>query len=178
MGFMPGVSPDAVLQRLVPRVAHSPVVPASNIHVISVPASREAAISETLAADPRVAYVEPNRMRTSTALGPNDADYSQQWALQNIQALAAWGLMPGKFLTAATAGNGRVKVAVLDTGADCTHPDFMNGGASADSASGGQTLVCFEQSLLPDYGFAIRLRMAGRSRARNAHGWHYRRLRE
>jgi thermitase len=146
---MPGVSPDAVLQRLAPRATHSPVVAASNTHVISIPASREAAISEALAADARVAYVEPNRIRTSTALGPNDANYSQQWALQNIQALAAWGLMPGKFLTAATAGNTRVKVAVLDTGADCTHPDFMNGGASADSASGGQLSFALSKAYYP-----------------------------
>lgn len=116
------------------------MVPRNNVHVISVPASQEAAISEALATDPRVTYVEPDRIRTSTAFGPNDADYSQQWALENIQALAAWGLMPGQFFTSATAGTGRIRVAVLDTGADCTHPDFMNGGSSADSASGGQIL--------------------------------------
>src|SRR5690349_20603987 len=62
VGFRPGVSPEAVLQQILPRAAHSPVVPESNIHVISVPASREAAISEALAADPRVAYVEPDRI--------------------------------------------------------------------------------------------------------------------
>jgi thermitase len=149
VGFRAGVSPEAVLLHILPRAAHSPVVPAGNIHVVSVPASREAAISEALAADPRVAYVEPDRIRVSTALGPNDADYSQQWALQNIQALAAWGLMPGKFLTPATAGTGRIKVAVLDTGADCTHPDFMNGGSSADSASGGQILFASSRAYYP-----------------------------
>ena len=149
VGFKPGVEPEAVLQQIVPRAGHSPVVPHGNIHLITVPASREAAISEALAADPRVDYVEPDRIRTSTALGPNDADYAQQWALQNVQALAAWGLMPGKFLTPATGGTSRIKVAVLDTGADCTHPDFMNGGASADSASGGQISFALSRGYYP-----------------------------
>src|SRR5580704_4924208 len=55
--------------------------------------------------------------------------------------MQAWSLLPGQYLTAATAGTGRVKVAVLDTGADCTHPDFINtGGSSTDSAQGGQLM--------------------------------------
>src|SRR5262249_46521357 len=57
--------------------------------------------------------------------------------------------LPDQYLTAATAGTNRVKVAVLDTGADCTHPDFKNlGGSSTDSAQGGQFLYASSQALV------------------------------
>ena len=55
--------------------------------------------------------------------------------------------MPGQYLTSATASTARLKVAVLDTGADCTHPDFVNtGGSSTDSAAGGQLLWSASQA--------------------------------
>src|SRR5580704_17381865 len=63
--------------------------------------------------------------------------------------MQAWSLLPGQYLTAATAGTGRVKVAVLDTGADCTHPDFINtGGSSTDSAHGGQLMFTASQAIV------------------------------
>src|ERR1700704_5052753 len=80
---------------------------------------------------------------------PNDPSYASQWALVNIQALQAWNYLPDQYLTAATAGTGRVKVAVLDTGADCTHPDFKNlGGTSTDSAQGGQLMFSDSQAIV------------------------------
>lgn len=141
VGFRAGVAPAAVLQQLAPGATYQPVIPESNVHVVSLPPALGVNAASVLSASPLVSYVEPDRIRTSTALSPNDADYSQQWALVNIQALAAWGLLPGRFLTAGTAGVNRIRVAMLDTGADCTHPDFMNaGGASDDAAAGGQLL--------------------------------------
>jgi thermitase len=74
-----------------------------------------------------------------TKLVPNDPQLGAQWALQNIQAEHAWSLSPDRFLARSTASPGRSAIAVLDSGADCTHPDFMNaGGRSTDSAAGGQ----------------------------------------
>ncbi len=141
VGFRNGASPATVLQQLAPGATYQPIAPGSSMHVVSLPAALGTGMPSRIASSPLVTYVEPDRIRKSAALNPNDADYSQQWALQNIQALAAWGLLPGRFLTAGTAGANRIKVAVLDTGADCTHPDFMNaGGTSTDAAAGGQLL--------------------------------------
>jgi thermitase len=149
VGFRPGVAPETVLRRIAPQAAHLSVLPQQNVHVISVPAAQSASVSAALASDPRVTYVEPDRIRTSMALAPNDPGYAQQWALQNIQAMAAWGLMPGKFPATGSAAAGRIVVAILDTGADCTHPDFMNGGVSADAASGGQLAFALSRAYYP-----------------------------
>ena len=109
--------------------------------LISVPAGIPNGVSTQLAANALVEYVEPNRLRHTMVAAPNDPDYPSSWWFQTVQALQAWSLLPGQYLTAATAGAGRVKVAVLDTGADCTHPDFINtGGSSTDSAQGGQLM--------------------------------------
>ncbi|MDQ3684266.1 MAG: S8 family serine peptidase, partial [Acidobacteriota bacterium] len=59
--------------------------------------------------------------------GPNDPQFAEQWALNNtgqrngkhkadIDAIKAWG---------STHGNGKVVVAVLDSGVDYTHPDLV-----------------------------------------------------
>jgi thermitase len=108
---------------------------------IRVPGGIPNGISTRIAADLQVEYVEPNRVRHTMVAAPNDPNYASSWWFQTVQAVQAWSLLPGQYLTAATAGTGRVKVAVLDTGADCTHPDFINtGGSSTDAAQGGQLM--------------------------------------
>src|SRR6476620_11195875 len=123
-----------------------------NVYVINVPAAIPAAIATQLAAHPLVDFVEPNRVRKTVVAAPNDPNYSSslQWGLFTVQALQAWNIMPGQYLTSSTASAARVKVAVLDTGADCTHPDFMNtGGSSTDAAAGGQLVWASSQALVP-----------------------------
>jgi len=94
---------------------------------------------------PIVDYVEPNyeinlvepEVEESTEFddssdlvklaGPNDPQFAEQWALNNtgqrngkhkadIDAIKAW---------VSTHGNGKVVVAVLDSGVDYTHPDLV-----------------------------------------------------
>ena len=78
-----------------------------------------------LATDARVVYAEPNYVAAapeasrpswtvgdSYAAGATAADYTSQWAVQKIRLAVAQNL---------TRGAG-VKVAVLDTGVDATHP--------------------------------------------------------
>jgi thermitase len=102
---------------------------------------------EHLARQPGVEFVEPNRIRRTTLYVPNDPSYGSQWALQTIQAPQAWNLLPGTYLTASSAGSQRTHVAVIDTGLDCTHPDFANaGGGSLDSAQGGQINFALSQA--------------------------------
>src|SRR5579884_1482953 len=122
---------------------------ALNLQHITVPASIPPGLIAALASDQLVDFVEPNRLRHTTVAPPNDASYASQWDLPVIQALQAWSVMPAQYLNSATAGAGRIKVAVLDTGVDCTHPDFINaGGTSTDSAHGGQLLFSSSQALV------------------------------
>jgi len=77
--------------------------------------------------NPDVLYAEPNYIVHAYNL-PNDPQFSQQWNLQNtgqnggvlgadIRAAEAWNL---------TTGSSSVVVAVIDSGADYTHPDLAS----------------------------------------------------
>jgi len=76
------------------------------------------ALSKLLASKD-VITAEPN-FRLHVAEVPNDATFSKQWALDSdtaihIDAVRAWGLRKGLH---------SLKIAVLDTGIDKTHPEF------------------------------------------------------
>lgn len=66
---------------------------------------------------PEVEYAEPNytihAFQASSA--PNDPLFSQMWNLHKMNMLEAWGI---------TRGTDQVKVAVVDSGIDYTHPEF------------------------------------------------------
>ncbi len=95
-------------------------------------------VGAALAADPAVELVEPDRVRHVALAAPDDPRYSEQWHMAAIRAQQAWQWFPGRYLTSLLNLN-RVRVAVIDTGVDCTHPDFANaGGTSTDTAAGGQ----------------------------------------
>ena len=126
-----GADPATVLAGL----QHTPLLH-DNIHLLT---NIDSSLPPRLAAGAQVDYVEPNRVRHGTLAPPSDPSYSLQWALQTVRAVQAWNLMPNRYLTSSTLPSGRIRVAVLDTGADCTHPDFMNlGTTSTNSALGGQ----------------------------------------
>src|SRR3954454_23404291 len=93
-----------------------------NLHLLKLPGGASARFGADMAAQPGVLYIEANRIR-ETNITPDDTSFASQWALQTIQAAKAWTMMPGRFLTSGTAGTTRIKVAILDTGIDCTHPD-------------------------------------------------------
>ena len=155
------VVPNQYLVRLKPGVdpslitAHIPGATVQsllnlNLHVVTLPRPLPGASIINLGADPLVQYVEPNHIRTLDIATPNDPQYSSQWALPDIEAYQAWGVLSDPYLTAATANSSRLTVVVIDTGADCTHPDFMNaGGTSTDSASGGQLSFALSQAFVP-----------------------------
>jgi thermitase len=63
---------------------------------------------------PEVESVQPNYIRSISVI-PNDPQYTNQWALPKISAPSAWDT---------TRGSSDVIVAVVDTGADYTHPDL------------------------------------------------------
>jgi subtilisin family serine protease len=147
--FLPGVAPSGVLQRYTSLPFIQPLG-GQDIYRVAFPNGVPPGIAAQIASDAAVIFVEPNRVRTTVLAAPNDPNYASQWALQTVQALQAWNLLPDQYLTAATASTSRLKVAILDTGADCTHPDFINtGGSSPDAASGGQ--LVFSQLSAPDH---------------------------
>lgn len=72
------------------------------------------ALAELSAAMPDV-LVEANHVHFSTKVFSNDYDSNEMWALNLIEAPAAW---------ATTQGSNEVVVAVIDTGIDWDHPDL------------------------------------------------------
>ncbi len=156
------VVPDEIVLRLKPGANLTGVLRSLNIsattvasgtrlpvQVIRVPAGLRQTLSTILADHPQIEYVEPHRMRSVTDLTPNDTSFAVQWWLSRMQAGAAWSLLPGR-LTPPGPALARVRIAVLDTGADCTHPDFRNvAGGSTDSASGGQFSYSLSQAHVP-----------------------------
>ncbi len=80
---------------------------------------QEVAVLKTLAGQPDVIFAEPNGVvwaaEIPTPLTPTDPLYdSYQWGMQRINASRAWPLSKG----------GGVRVAVIDSGIDLTHPEF------------------------------------------------------
>ena len=85
------------------------------LELLRLPAGQSVAGAvAALSRDPRVEYAVPDLVVRAAAV-PNDPLSSSQWALQAIGAPAAW---------ARTTGSAKVTVAVLDSGADFSHPDL------------------------------------------------------
>ena len=148
--YKSGTAGVSVAAMMLPGGQALPLPHVPNLYLVQVPPGAPSYYSTQLSQNPLVEYVEPNRIRHTTLAAPNDSLFvSDQWDLTLTQAQQAWQLMPGAYLTSGTAGTGRIKVAVIDTGADCTHPDFINaGGASQDAASGGQILFSSSEAIV------------------------------
>jgi len=86
-----------------------------NATVARVPPGQEQKYARQVADQPGVAYVEPNYIVTADLI-PDDTLWSQQYGPSNIQAPAAWDV---------TTGSSNVIVAVLDSGIDSAHPEFV-----------------------------------------------------
>lgn len=126
---------------------------AENIHLLS----------QSLMRHPAVLYAEPVNKIYPLLDDPNDPDYNhiendttyiftfnddgvtefrRLWNLFDTRSRAAWNRWPKKYYQAATkppVSQLTPIIAVIDTGADMGHPDFMNaGGFSTDIQFGGQ----------------------------------------
>src|SRR5437763_2065767 len=67
-----------------------------------------------------------------------------------MKALQACSYVPGRYTTGATPVPGRPVIAVVDTGTDCTHPDFINtGGSSTNTTQGGQLSFALSSAIVP-----------------------------
>lgn len=65
--------------------------------------------------------------------------FNRLWMLDDVAAFSGWSSWPNTWYTAATKPRNAPLIAVIDSGADMEHPDFINaGGTTSDSAFGGQ----------------------------------------
>ena len=109
--------------------------------MLDVPEESSDAILEALQKTGLFAYVEHDYYARTAAV-PNDPSYIAQWHLPQIRSAEAWDL---------TTGSAAVVVAVIDSGADATHPDlaaklvpgwnFVNGNADTSDVLGHGTAV-------------------------------------
>ena len=129
-----------ILSRLKRAPENVRVPDLGRIHKIQVELEKGQSLQEAVKAykgNPYVEYAELNYI-VSINLTPNDSLYSQQWALNNINAPQAWDI---------NTGSSEVIVAVVDTGVDYTHRDLddnmcvnqaeLNGIAGVDDDKNG-----------------------------------------
>ncbi|MCB9140059.1 MAG: S8 family serine peptidase [Caldilineaceae bacterium] len=103
---------------------------------LTVPAGEEWAVIVALRQDPGVLFAQPNWVISAAQGAAPETPYSvndplyrgEQWYLQRIQAARAWPVVD-----AHAQNDERVRVAVIDSGVDGSHPDF--GGRVAEITS-------------------------------------------
>ena len=120
-----GVAPDAdprAVAAAVERVTGHRVEVLEGLHALSVDGARE-----RLRRLDGVAWVEPAVVRR-LAFAPTDPLASRQWYLGATHAFDAWDQLPPL---------APVRVAVIDSGIDLTHPDLVPKIAAAKSFVGG-----------------------------------------
>jgi thermitase len=136
--FRPGVSEEVIAQittRLNDRVEDEIEAVAGLVAIDDLDNLQAESIAAEYGALPEVEYAEPSYQISLNHEGggfkhvhPNDARFSEQWALDNhgqnggkegadIGALRAW---------VTTTGDDDIVVAVLDSGVDYTHSDLQN----------------------------------------------------
>lgn len=113
----------------------------SQLSIVDLPPNAsETAIAMLLARHPQLKSAELD-MRIAPAMTPNDPYMGSEWHLARINAPQAWD----------TAQGAGIKIAILDTGIDATHPDlagrviagwnFYDGNADASDVHGHGTAV-------------------------------------
>lgn len=132
-----------------------------NWFVYSIDSSLDpVALATKLKRDSRIAWAEPVTEIKAYWTDPNDPDwgvdemrddyyfavdedtiqrFERLHNLLDINAQAGWSVYPNTWFTALTKPAHPPTIAVIDSGIDRDHPDFINaGGTSGDKANGGQ----------------------------------------
>lgn len=87
---------------------------AIGVHIVQLPANAsEKAIAALLAKNPRIKFAERDLLLKAEGTA-NDPYYGSAWHLSQIGVTTAWDSSSGQ----------NIKVAVLDTGVDSSHPDL------------------------------------------------------
>ena len=88
-----------------------------DIYQLSFPADTDIAhAAAKYAADPAIAWAEPDYLAYAAETTPNDPLLPGQWGLDKIEASTAWDVV---------TGTETVVIAVVDSGIDTTHPDLV-----------------------------------------------------
>lgn len=113
-----------------------------DVFVVDLPNGTANAVAKILEHHPHLKMVELDRVVVSSAL-PNDPYLGSQWHVGKVGAPTAWD-------SAAGMGEG-VKIAILDSGVDASHPDlvgnlvpgynFVDGNADTNDTCGHGTAV-------------------------------------
>jgi thermitase len=85
----------------------------------------------------RIVYAEPNYLKR-TNIGSNDPLYSLQWSHKITNMGNAWDT---------TQGSPDIKIAIIDTGVDPTHPDLM------DNLQAGYNFVDIDTNYYKQYSY-------------------------
>ena len=89
--------------------------------LVKIPAGQDPLVfAETLKADPRVAYADPNYYLELQET-PNDEFYPEQWNLRDFGLPQAWDIETGE-----NESGEDVVIAIIDSGFDGDHPDLVD----------------------------------------------------
>ncbi len=133
-------------------------IPQLDVSVFQVPSVDEAMAQ--LRKHPDVLWVAPRLYRYPLLADPNDPAYNQldylissdpdvatwyKWDSHMINCVPGWSIWPNRYYSAGSPkGTDAVRLAVIDTGIDYTHPDFVNTGGTGTSVEQGGQLVSSE----------------------------------
>ncbi len=109
-------------------------IPGIDVKVVGVPAGKERESVARYERNPNVRYAELNGVYEAVATGPNDPRVGEQWGFNNasatapntldIDAFEAWRGASTTAWNGGTTGSATVKIAILDTGINASHPDL------------------------------------------------------
>ncbi len=141
--FLPGTSTTARNNILgtVGSTKVGSIYGASDTWVVSGSRNTIASLGHTAG----VLYAETDKTLQTFVAAPNDPSFSQQYAMQKINAVAGWTTYPGAYTS-----SGGPKVAMIDTGIDTTHPDLVGHIDTADAKCFG--ILCLLTGYEDDNG--------------------------
>jgi len=96
---------------------------------LSAPSSR----SHVVSVESKVVLAAPNDPAYTDLMG----ELHVQWPAHALNLVEAWGYYPGWYFEASGRPQEAPIVAVIDTGVDSSHADFMNPGATSSAACDG-----------------------------------------
>lgn len=91
-------------------------IPAIGVQVVTIPAGKAIEKAKAYSANGKVSFAEPNYL-AQAVVSPDDPWFANQWGLKKIEAPAAWDVTQGSY---------SIKIAILDTGVDLSHPDLSS----------------------------------------------------